>query len=319
MTLVVKALILFSFLLVAASAWTLHRARQHEVRSEAAFPPEGQIIKVDGHSVHAVVMGDGPDLVLIHGASGNARDFTHTVAPALAHHYRVIAFDRPGLGYSTRINTSGATIRQQADLLARAAAQLGADAPIVVGHSYGGAVALAWATYHPERLSALVTLAGPALPWTTPLSPYYRVLSHPILGPLASPLLTAYVHDERVVREVSEIFAPQTAPDGYIDHIGAGLTLRRVSLRANALQRANLLDEITEMAPHYPDIRVPTEIVHGDIDTIVGLDIHARPLAAIISGAKLTVLPGIGHMPQHTAQTEVIQAIHRAAARAGLR
>lgn len=302
-----------------ASVWTLHRARQHESWAEAAFPPEGQLIEVEGHSVHAVIMGDGPDLVLIHGASGNARDFTHSLAPRLSAHYRVIVFDRPGLGYTERINKTGATIRQQADLFVKAAAQLGADAPIVVGHSYGGAVALAWATYQPERLSALVTLAGPGLPWTTPLSPYYRVLSHPILGPLAIPLLTAFVHDERVQREVSEIFAPQDAPDGYLDHIGAGLTLRRHSLRANALQRANLLDEITEMAPIYPNIRVPTEIVHGDIDTIVGLEIHARPLTAIISDANLTVLPGIGHMPQHAAQPEVIKAIHRAASRAGLR
>ncbi|SFM14695.1 alpha/beta fold hydrolase [Shimia aestuarii] len=319
MTLAGKAFILFAFLLVVASVWTTHRARQHERQAEAMFPPEGQILQVDGHAVHAVVMGEGPDLVLIHGASGNARDFTHALAPALAADYRVIVFDRPGLGYTERINKTGATIRQQAGLFIKAAEQLGAKSPIVVGHSYGGAVALAWATYHPDRLSALVTLAGPGLPWTTPLSLYYRVLSHPFLGPLAIPVLTAYIHDERVEREVSDIFDPQTAPDGYLDHIGAGLTLRRDSLRANALQRANLLDEITEMAPHYPDIRVPTEIVHGDIDTIVGLDIHARPLAAIISGAKLTVLPGIGHMPQHAAQTEVIQAIHRAASRAGLR
>jgi pimeloyl-ACP methyl ester carboxylesterase len=47
-----------------------------------------------------------------------------------------------------------------------------------VGHSYGGAVALAWAVHHPMRLSALVPLAAPSHPWDTGLDPYYRV-SHP--------------------------------------------------------------------------------------------------------------------------------------------
>ena len=57
----------------------------------------------------------------------------------------------------------------------------------------------------------------------------------------------------------------------------------------------------------------------GDVDTIVSIDIHSRPFTDQVETANLTVLDGIGHMPQHTSQPEVLAAIDRAATRAGLR
>jgi hypothetical protein len=89
MPLAVKSLLLIALLLAALWGWVQYRAQAHEARAEAAFPPEGQIITVDGHTVHAVVTGQGPDLVLIHGASGNTRDLTFDLAPRLARHYRL--------------------------------------------------------------------------------------------------------------------------------------------------------------------------------------------------------------------------------------
>lgn len=319
MPLVFKSLAILALALMALWAYLQHRARAHEARAEAAFPAQGQLITVNGHRVHAVVMGTGPDLVLIHGSSGNARDMTFALAPKLAKDYRVIIFDRPGLGYTDRINRTGATISQQATLLRDAAHDLGADKPIVLGHSYGGAVALAWAVHHPESLSALVPLAAPSHPWKTGLSTYYKLLSHPVVGPLVIPPLTAFVSDGRVERAVAEVFEPDPVPADYLTHFGAGLTLRRHSLRANALQRANLLAEIEALAPLYGTITAPTEILHGTADTTVGLPIHSEPLAAAIPGAVLTPLPETGHMPQHAVPDAVIDAIHRAAARAGLR
>lgn len=301
--------------------WTvvILRARSQEDRAETRFPPEGRIIRVDETQVHAVVMGSGPDLVLIHGASGSTRDMTFSLAPRLAERYRVFVIDRPGLGYTDRINATGASLRQQADLLMRAADQLGARQPIVLGHSYGGAVALAWAVYHPDSLSALVPVSAPSNPWTTPLDPLYRVTSSWWGSTLVVPMITAFVGETRVQKTIAAIFAPQDPPEGYAEHIGAPLTLRRVSMRANADQRANLLGEIKAQLVDYGQITVPTEIVHGTADDTVGLSIHSEKLVKQIPGARLTRLDGIGHMPHQVAQDAVIAAIDRAAARAGLR
>ncbi len=295
------------------------RAARREATAQFSHPPQGQILDIDGVQVHAVTMGGGPDVVLIHGSSGNTRDMTFRLAPLLADRYRVIIFDRPGLGYTDRINQTGATIRQQADLLVRAARELGAAQPVVMGQSYGGAVALAWAVHHPESLSALVPVAAASNPWTTPLDPLYRVTSSRLGSALVVPMLTAFVTDARVEQAMIGVFAPQPVPEGYIEHFGAGLTLRRTSLRANAMQRAQLLDQITELQPRYGGISVPTEIIHGTADDTVNFSLHPENLARQIPGAILTPLPGIGHMPQHVAAPDVAAAIDRAAARAGLR
>ena len=312
-------LISLAILLLAFVAFVLWKARRHEVRAEASHPPEGQFLDVDGHRVHVVVMGSGPDLVLIHGASGSTRDMTFELAQHLEDRYRLLIFDRPGLGYTDRINRSGATITQQAELLSKAAALLGAERPIVAGQSYGGAVALAWAAHYPDRLSALVPIAAVASIWATPLDAYYRTVSHRWLGPLAIPLLTAFVSDAYVDKVMATVFEPQPEPKGYGAYFGPGLTLRRKTLRANGLQRRNLLEEIRALHPCYGDIAVPTEILHGDEDTTVPAWNHAERLVTRIPDARLTLLPGIGHMPQHVAAPDVAAAIDRAAKRAGLR
>ncbi|UYV39268.1 alpha/beta hydrolase [Rhodobacteraceae bacterium D3-12] len=309
------ALVLTLLALIGAAAVVWVKARMNEVRAIAAYPPQGELLNIDGHQVHAVVQGDGPALVLIHGSSGNARDYTFALAGRLAKTYRVISFDRPGLGYSDPISPTGATIAQQADILAKAAAALGAPKPVVLGHSYGGAVALAWAVHHPDALAGLVLVGAPSQPWDTPLEGTYQQLSNPVIGPPMAALATAFVGPARVNTALEEIFAPQTPPVGYGDYVGAELTLRRASLRHNAMQRANLLDEITALQPRYGEISVPVELVHGTADTTVGLKIHAIPFLGQVPQANLTPLDGIGHMPQHAAPDAVIAAIDRASGR----
>ena len=312
----IKALVIIALalaLLIAAVQVIIRLRESHAVRE---FPPQGQVVTVDGVRVHAVVMGAGPDLVLIHGASGNARDMTFSLGPRLADRYRVIAIDRPGLGYTQRLNSSGATIVQQATLLRDAARQLGAERPIVMGQSYGGAVALAWAAHFPEDIAALIPVSAPSNPWDTPLSTFYKVTSSSLGQALIVPLITAFTPKAVIENVVEEVFLPQSEPQGYAAYIGAPLTLRRVSLRANAAQRANLLGEIKQLMPLYARITAPTEIVHGTADTTVGLQIHSEKLLHQIDGAVLTRLPRIGHMPHHVAQDEVVAAIDRAAARA---
>lgn len=319
MTLALKILVTLAVVLALGWGYTLYHAKKAERAAEAAFPPLGRFVEVDGTRVHLTVMGDGPDLVLLHGSSGNLRDMTLALAPALAQDYRVIIPDRPGHGYTDPLDPGGASISRQAALLQRAVAQLGAEKPIVLGHSYGGAVALAWAVNHPDNISALVPVAAASHPWSTGLSRYYRILSDPVLGAVAIPLITAFVDDARVTRELKAVFDPDPVPGGYAAHFGPGLTLRRSTLRANALQRASLPGEITALARLYPQITVPTEILHGTADSTVSLSIHSEPLAAAIPGAQLTRIAGAGHMLHHAHQDAVVAAIHRAAGRAGLR
>lgn len=294
------------------------RASVQETRAEARHPPLGQLLDVDGVQVHAHVAGSGPDLVLIHGSSGNLRDFSYGMHSLLANRYRVITFDRPGLGYTDPITPSGASLTQQAAVLAAAARMLGARRPIVMGQSLGGAVALAWALNHPDQIAALVPVSAVSHPWTTGLGAYYSVLSSWPGRALLIPALTAFTPDRVIDSQIAAIFAPEAPPPGYAQHFGPRLTLRRASMRANALQRRHLLRWITAQAPRYPTITVPTEILHATGDTSVGYHIHAEPLARAIPDANLTALDSASHMPHHTHPSDLVAAIDRAATRAGL-
>ncbi len=288
------------------------------------YPPKGRFVEIDGRRVHYVQAGRGPDLVLIHGASGNLRDFTLDFAERLTDRYRVTAFDRPGLGYTEPDPALGGAFdaraegpAAQARLLSRAAERIGIRDEVVLGHSYGGAVAMAWALH--RNPAAAVIVSGATQPWPGGLGSLYLFTASPLGGVLVVPLISAFAPAALVRQAVAAVFAPQVPPDGYIEHVGAALSLRADSFRTNAQQVNTLRPHLVEMAPRYSGLRLPVEIVHGTADGIVPIEVHSIPLSRQIPGARLTRLEGIGHMPQHVAADRVVAAVDRAAERAGLR
>ena len=291
------------------------RATQMEAKAEAETPAVGQFVTVEGGRVHAVVMGQGPDLVLIHGAGGNLRDFTMGFAQDLARDYRVIAFDRPGLGYSDAIPDDGVNVLAQVDRLRAAADALDVENPIVLGHSYGGAVALAWALRDPAGPRGLVLVAAASMPFPGGLGAWYQITSSRIGAATLSPLITAFATDAQIEGSVDGVFAPDPAPPGYADHIGARLTIRRDTMRRNARQVMGLKANLIAMEPNYPALTLPVEILHGTADTTVPARIHAIPLSDRLPNARLTLIEGAGHMPHHIHPDRLRAAIDRIAAR----
>lgn len=311
---VTAGLIVLILLLVAATLWRGHlRTRA----AEAAFPPTGAFVQVDGLRLHYVQRGAGPDLVLIHGASGSLRDFDFGMMEALAQSYRVTAFDRPGLGWSDALPDGDASLAGQARVLRAAAAKLGITRPVLVGQSYGGAVTLAWALQ--EKPAALVLISGASMPWPGELDGWYRLNTNPLFRALAVPLVAAWAPQSYVDRVTVGIFAPETPPPGYVAGIGSPLSIRAGALAANLAQVNSLRPQLVDMEPRYPTLTMPVELIHGDADTTVPLAVHSQPLSLILPDSRLTVLPGAGHMPHHTHLPQVLAVIDRAAQRAGLR
>lgn len=320
-----------SLSLAALTGCAVLTDRQSSARVAAAeqeFPPEGQFVTVNGQQVHAVVRGAGPDVILLHGAGGSTREWTFQFMDRLTDRYRVTAFDRPGLGYTDRASdqfdraftTQAESPIEQARMLRAAADQLGIGDAIIVGHSFGGSVALAWALTYPETTAGVVNLAGPSHPWPGDLGTYYTINGSALGGAVVPPVIAAFASEDRIEAAVSGIFAPQPVPDGYVEHIGAPLTIRPDSLRANTRQVNTLRPHIVEMSARYStELSMPLEIIHGDQDTTVPLDIHSIPLSQAVPHARLTVLDGVGHMPHHVAPDTVEEAIDRVAQQAGLR
>jgi pimeloyl-ACP methyl ester carboxylesterase len=287
------------------------RASAREAAAEAAYPPTGQFVTVDGKRLHYEIAGQGPDLVMIHGASGSLRDLTFALRDRLTDRYRVIVVDRPGLGHSDALDE--VSLLAQAQFIKAGVAQLGVKDPIVLGQSYGGSVALAWALEGGPR--ALILVGSPSLPWPGKLDIWYRATSNPVGRAVLIPLASAFVPDRYVRSAIDAVFAPDPVPEGYDDFLGTPLTLRRETLTANVTQVNALRAELVTMAPRYPSLTLPVELIHGTADTVVPLDIHSQPVSQLLPNAKLTVIEGAGHMPHHAHADVVIAAIDRAALR----
>lgn len=275
------------------------------------FPPSGQFVTVDGKRLHYEMTGTGPDIVMIHGASGSLRDLTFGLRDRLTDRYRVTVVDRPGFGHSDPLDE--ASLRAQARHIKAGLADLGVSDPVVLGQSYGGSVALAWALEGGPR--ALVLVGSPSLPWPGKLDPWYRLTSTAAGRAVAIPLASAFVPDGYVRRAIASVFAPNAVPSGYDEWLGTPLTLRRSSLQVNTAQINALRAELVAMEPRYPSLGLPVELVHGSADTIVPLDIHSYPLSQLLANAMLTVIEDAGHMPHHSDPETVVAAIDRAALR----
>jgi len=179
------ALVLMLCLLVAMTRFGV-------ARIEAAHPPAGQFMEVEGVRLHVAELGlprgspgAEPAVVLIHGASGNMEDMRLALGERLAATHRVILIDRPGHGWSSRpADDSYASPARQAGLVTEALKGLGVRRAILVGHSWGGAFATAYALAYPERTAGLVLLSAVTHPWPANPGWYNNLVSLRGIGPL---------------------------------------------------------------------------------------------------------------------------------------
>src|SRR5947207_1358058 len=123
---------------------------------ERAHPPQGRLIEVRGGRLHVIDIGlrdrAEPPVVLIHGASANLQSMRQPLGDLLAQHHRVLLFDRPGHGWSTRTRSTDSTPAVQADMIDEALEKIGVERAILVGHSWGGPVLPAFVLPHPRRV-----------------------------------------------------------------------------------------------------------------------------------------------------------------------
>ena len=130
--------------------------------------PKRDYVSVPHGQIAYLRFGDGPPLVLIHGSLTTADDMTLALSETLARDHEVIAFDRPGHGGSDKLSGDQGSPRAQGLALLDAWHALGIEMPAIIGHSFGGAVALSLALDRPEYLSGVVALAPICFPGDPP-------------------------------------------------------------------------------------------------------------------------------------------------------
>lgn len=286
-------------------------------RVEDRYPPIGDFVDFLGERIHVIRSGEaGPVVLMIHGASANAREFETTLAPRLSGDFRLLMVDRPGHGYSGRPDASE-TLEVQAAAMGAVMEQFAPGEPVlVIGHSFGGAVALRVALDYPDRVSGLVLLAPVTHDWGGGGVAWYNSwASPPVLGPIFSQLVP-FVGPRAVKAGISDVFAPEPAPENYYEKSGLALLFRPPTFRANARDVVNLQDEIAAQSSRYPELDMPIVVFSGEADTVIKPKLHVHRLKREIEGVEVISYEGGGHMPHHAHADDVIAAITRLAERA---
>lgn len=282
------------------------------------YPPQGRFVEIAGGRIHVLELGpasDAPPIVLLHGASGNLQDMRLTLGARLSQHHRVVLIDRPGHGWSDRIGDV-ATPAQQAKIVAQTLDALGIKRAVVVGYSWSGALAAAFALDFPERVAGLALLAPVLYPWPGGIAWHYELASMPVIGPLFAHTIVLPVALPFIDALARGLFTPQDMPANYTRDAAIPLVLRPAEFVANAQDVAALKEGVMRQSPRYPQITAPTLIITGDSDRIVSPDIHSRTMAATLPQARLVVLPGVGHAVEHVAGDVVADEIEKLAERA---
>jgi|HubBroStandDraft_5_1064220.scaffolds.fasta_scaffold24687_2 uncharacterized membrane protein YbhN (UPF0104 family)/pimeloyl-ACP methyl ester carboxylesterase len=306
---------LASFWLVAVAGWVIFwflRRRQRgwhatALREKPAgrAPGTDPLLASRAESSDAVRALRGHELVLLHGQPGSPADW-HQVAERLPAQLHAVAADRPGYG-SSHLPAGGFAANARAvldDLDAR-----GIDRAVLVGHSFGGGVAMSAASLAPERVEAVVLLAsvGPGC-----ASVWDRVLAAPATGPLcalAAWKLTPWIARARLAlarRRAGGSLRPEEHVNwqvwGHKDNGRGGLW--RTFL---AEQRA-LLRELDELECTLPTVNVPVLVMADPRDTLVPVE-TARRLAQSLPDASLQLINRAGHHLPRRAAGPVADAI----------
>jgi pimeloyl-ACP methyl ester carboxylesterase len=299
--------------LAAGAWWTQALGRAAEDR----HPPEGRRVRAGGVDLCYVERGTGSPVVLVHGAFGGLEDWQVTVLDEIARSHRVLAFDRPGHGWSEPLGGTGGPLAQ-ARTLRVALAELGVERPLLVGFSFGGALALAWASEWPDELGGVLLVSPVAYPWPGSTDVEYVAAGLPLLGPLLAHTLVAPLGEWTRSAAVARSFDPAPVAPEY-DGSPLELALRPAQFLTVAREMRTLKRALAIQSPRYPRIRAPLEIVAGRGDVVTWWDFHSARLSREVPSAALTVVDGAGHQIPYSHPRELLEALERLAARADRR
>ncbi len=272
-------------------------------------------IKLNSVILEPVGNADLPTIVFIHGASTGLYDPMLSFRKKLEGRSRLLFVDRPGHGDSDLGGPDYILPDAQADAISRLMRKRGIKKAIVVGHSFGGAIAASLAVRHPDQVSGLVFLSPAVYSWKGGVAWYYDAAAAPITGPIFSTLIVPTIGALAIDRTSKEVFAPNRRPPDYIAKTKAMQALRPAAFRRNAQEVSALSAWARTASRSYRRIKVPTVIITGDIDKIVSPEVHAKHLARDIHGARLIVVKNLGHKSDYVARDLAIAAIEHVAGR----
>lgn len=291
--------------------------------AERLVPPCGNYVTVEGCRIHYLEQGQGRPIVMIHGLGGTLHHMRRPLMEELAktmaagEEYRLIALDRPGSGYSTRPRACNGSLSEQARFIAGFIDTLGLERPLLVGHSLGGAVALATALDYPDKLSGLALIA-PLTHYQQEIAPQFRplLIHSPLLRRIVSATLAIPASIKASPQTLDFVFGPQKPPRDFAIQGGAMAGMRPSHFYATSTDLVALQHDLQRMEGRYQEISLPTGIIFGSADRVLDYRDHGLAMETKIAGVDIEIAAGSGHMLQYADTPRVAAFIHHIAKRA---
>jgi pimeloyl-ACP methyl ester carboxylesterase len=273
------------------------------------WPSDFHFITVDGTRLRYLDTGSGQPVVLLHGNGSMIEDF---LSSGIMEHappgHRLVAFDRPGFGYSDRPRDRSWGPFEQATLLLQTLAQMGIERPIIVGHSWGTLVAIAMALKNPDDVAGLILLSGHYYP-----VPRAKTMVFPTCFPFADGVLrqtvVPFVRRLMAPDAIRRVFAPCAVPDRFRRAYSLALAMRTSQMRAVEEEAAMLPDAANMLSRLYRELSVPVRLLAGSDDRIVDTLVHSSRLHQELPTSTFHRVPECGHMVHHAAPDKVAAAI----------
>jgi pimeloyl-ACP methyl ester carboxylesterase len=250
-----------------------------------------EVLQRNGLEIAYERVGEGPPLMLVHGAAVDSRMWRPQLA-ALADEFTVVAWDEPGAGCSSDVPADFA-LADYADCLAAVIDALDLGPAHVAGLSWGGTVALELYRHRPELVASLIlvdTYAG----WK---------------GSLPEAEVQARVADLRQMLAAADHVFDPTLPGLFGGDPPAEfvplLEAMAADVRPESMRTALLVMAEADQRDLLPQIAVPTLLIWGELDARSPLSV-ARQFEHAVPDAKLVVIPGAGHV-SNLEQPELFQ------------
>ncbi|KAA2317359.1 alpha/beta hydrolase [Pseudooceanicola sediminis] len=293
-------LTLLAILLFVALLWgigLLSYTLRWKIRIEKIVPPRGQFTRISTGKLHYVDRGTGPAILLIHGLGGQLGNFDCGLIDNLARDHRVIAIDRPGMGYSDRPDNAPTGHAENATLMFEVMEALKIEKPIVVGHSLGGAISLAMALHAPEKLRGLALLAPLTLPSKdAPAAAFnnLKISSNWLRWLVAWTLATPGGFRNAAV-VLDQIYGPEAMPASAPTQGGGLLGLRPRHFFNTSRDFMASGRGLKQMSENYDGLTLPVRILYGAQDRTLDHTRQGKELVAMHPRISLTLIEG-GHM-----------------------
>jgi haloalkane dehalogenase len=256
-------------------------------------------VEIAGFNVHLVDAGAGFPIVLVHGSPASSILFRHQIA-RLSHRFRVIAPDLLGFGRSA-VPAGGTSFREQAEVLRGLLDHVGVERYALLGHDWGGPIAMASAIQRPEQVSQLVLVNTSLRPDFNPPW-YWKPFVAPVLGEFLLVQLNLFGRGLPLMMRAAR---ERSLRRRYLAPLSRRDTRRTVLLLERLTGYAELMREVVDVLPR---MQVPALILWGEPDAYFRPH-EMRSLHALIPHARVHPIPKGGHFPQEDASDAVTDAL----------